>query len=103
MNKEETIPKRTLKTSNASKADTESLRYILEELAVIRQAITGNSLGNDGGIVGRIEDLEKENTSIKQEMRDMRDDINKFKWIGSFIFGIPTIIAVAKLLFDLVK
>lgn len=98
----ETKPKTTLR-SNPPKAGDDTLRYIMEELSVIRQAITGNSLGNDGGLVGRIEELEKENLSIKQEMRDMRDDINKFKWIGSFIFGIPTIIAVAKLLFDLVK
>lgn len=80
-----------------------SLQSILEKLQNIEQALTGNAIGNDGGLVGRIRDLEDENIKQQQEIRDMRDDINKFKWIGTVIFGIPTVITIAKLLFDLVK
>lgn len=80
-----------------------SLQSIFEKLQNIEQALTGSNIGNDGGLVGRIRELEDENIKQQQEVRDMRDDINKFKWVGTVILGIPTVIAIAKLLFDIVK
>ena len=80
-----------------------SFQSILEKLQNIEQALTGNAIGNDGGLVGRIRELEDENIKQHQELRDIRDDVNKFKWIGTVILGIPTVITIAKLLFDLVK
>ncbi len=80
----------------------EVLTKVDKKLDTIETALTGNQIAKDGGLVQQVADNRKEISLLKEELLRERARLDKiYTW---FTVGatIPTIITIAKILFDAV-
>lgn len=57
-----------------------------KQMDKIAQALLGNEIGKDGGLVGRIEDLEKELTKTKIELETVKQEAAKSRWHLNIVY-----------------
>lgn len=58
-------------------------------------ALMGSEIARDGGLVGRIEDLEKDVHTIKDQLTDIKADANKSRWHVNVMWGASGAVAMA--------
>lgn len=58
-------------------------------------ALMGSDIARDGGLVGRIEDLEKGFHEIKDQLIDIKADANKNRWHVNVMWGASGAVIMA--------
>jgi hypothetical protein len=57
-------------------------------------ALVGSDLTEDGGMVSRLEDVEKEVSDIRDRLTNLNEEWKKYKWAVNRIFiGLPLLIS----------
>jgi hypothetical protein len=58
-------------------------------------ALMGSDIAKDGGLVGRIEDLEQNVHEIKEQLTDIKADASKNRWHVNVMWGASGAVAMA--------
>lgn len=58
-------------------------------------ALMGSDIARDGGLVGRIEDLEKDAKEIKNSLIEIKADASKNRWHVNVMWGASGAVAMA--------
>jgi predicted transcriptional regulator len=58
-------------------------------------ALMGSEIAKDGGLVGRIEDLENDVREIKDQLTDITAEANKSRWHVHVMWGASGAVAMA--------
>lgn len=80
--------------------DIEQIKMIVknQDLKVDKMyyALMGNEIAKDGGLVGRIQTLEKENEELREELEAFKTDKAKsdlyIKWIWALVSGLVSMV-----------
>jgi hypothetical protein len=86
-----------------NQSDAEDIKQALAKLQKSNEqivlAIKGNPLSNDGGIIGRIEEVEGSHEKIKSEIIKIQDNQKKIGWMvaggltaGGFVFAVVKVV-----------
>lgn len=58
-------------------------------------ALMGSEIAKDGGLVGRIEDLERDVHDIKEQLTDIKADASKNRWHVNVMWGASGAVIMA--------
>lgn len=82
-----------------------TLDALYAEVIGIKQALIGNHLTQDGGLIARVNELEKEveeqNKDFDTLKNDYKSNLKLITVIGSILFGLPNIISAVSALLKL--
>ena len=79
--------------------DIETIKHQMtiqgSQLDKMYYAIMGSELARDGGLVGRIEDLEKDTKDIKDTLIEIKADASKNRWHVNVMWGASGAVIMA--------
>ncbi len=86
-----------------SRKNNISLEKIQEDLETIKYALIGNELTKDGGLIRRVEELEKDLDIERLRVSALEKYRDKMLWIMVVIGAIPTTIGAIQFVLNMIN